>query len=118
MRVVDLGLDGGTPEKVRVRAQGRSLLRLDRGGPAGVAGDLTPEAAEALQGAGAVLVADYGRGVAAGRGCGPRCRPSPAASPWSGTRTRAGPSRSRASRSSPPTARRPRTSLPATAVRR
>ena len=66
MRVVDLGLDGATPEKVRVRAAGRSLLRLDRGGPAGTPGDLTDEAADALARAGAVLVADYGRGVARG----------------------------------------------------
>jgi D-beta-D-heptose 7-phosphate kinase / D-beta-D-heptose 1-phosphate adenosyltransferase len=64
--VVDLGLDGATPEKVRVRSDGRSLLRLDHGGPAGTPGDLTTEGAEALAAAGAVLVADYGRGVAAG----------------------------------------------------
>ena len=66
VRVVDLGLAGATPEKVRVRAQGRSLLRLDRGGPAGTPGDLTDEAAGQLADAGAVLVADYGRGVARG----------------------------------------------------
>jgi D-beta-D-heptose 7-phosphate kinase/D-beta-D-heptose 1-phosphate adenosyltransferase len=66
VRVVDLGLDGATPEKVRVRSDGRSLLRLDRGGPAGVPGDLTAEAAALMEQAGAVLVADYGRGVAAG----------------------------------------------------
>jgi rfaE bifunctional protein nucleotidyltransferase chain/domain/rfaE bifunctional protein kinase chain/domain len=60
--VVDLGLDGATPEKVRIRTDGRSLLRLDRGGPAGRPGDL----AGALPGADAVLVADYGRGVARG----------------------------------------------------
>ncbi len=66
VRVVDLGLAGTTPEKVRVRAQGRSLLRLDHGGSAGTPGDLTDEAAEVLAGAGAVLVADYGRGVARG----------------------------------------------------
>ena len=30
--LVDLGLDGTTPEKVRLRADGRPLLRLDRGG--------------------------------------------------------------------------------------
>lgn len=65
VRVVDLGLAGRTPEKVRVRSDGRSLLRLDRGGPAGTPGDLTDEAAQALASAGAVLVADYGRGVAA-----------------------------------------------------
>jgi D-beta-D-heptose 7-phosphate kinase/D-beta-D-heptose 1-phosphate adenosyltransferase len=65
VRVVDLGLDGATPEKVRVRSDGRSLLRLDRGGAPGRPGDLTPEAAAALEQAAAVLVADYGRGVAA-----------------------------------------------------
>jgi rfaE bifunctional protein nucleotidyltransferase chain/domain/rfaE bifunctional protein kinase chain/domain len=68
VQVVDLGLDGATPEKVRVRSDGRSLLRLDHGGPAGAPGDLTAQADRALTGAGAVLVADYGRGVAAGRG--------------------------------------------------
>ncbi|MCW2779234.1 MAG: putative phosphoheptose isomerase with phosphosugar-binding domain match, partial [Frankiales bacterium] len=66
VRVVDLGLDGRTPEKVRVRSDGRSLLRLDRGGTPGTPGDLTDEAAAALAGASAVLVADYGRGVARG----------------------------------------------------
>ena len=65
VRVVDLGLDGATPEKVRVRSDGRSLLRLDHGGAPGTPGDLTTEGADALQSAGAVLVADYGRGVAA-----------------------------------------------------
>jgi rfaE bifunctional protein nucleotidyltransferase chain/domain len=65
VRVVDLTLDGATPEKVRVRADGRSLLRLDRGGPGGPVGPLPEEARRALAQAGAVLVADYGRGVAA-----------------------------------------------------
>ncbi|MDX6714707.1 MAG: D-beta-D-heptose 7-phosphate kinase / D-beta-D-heptose 1-phosphate adenosyltransferase, partial [Baekduia sp.] len=36
--VVDLRLDGATPEKIRIRARGRALLRLDRGGPAGAVG--------------------------------------------------------------------------------
>ncbi len=66
VRLVDLGLDGATPEKVRVRSDGRSLLRLDRGGAPGTPGDLTDEALTALQDADAVLVADYGRGVARG----------------------------------------------------
>jgi rfaE bifunctional protein nucleotidyltransferase chain/domain/rfaE bifunctional protein kinase chain/domain len=65
VRVVDLGLDGQTPEKIRIRSDGRSLLRLDRGGSGGTVGPLTDEAAEVLTGARAVLVADYGRGVAA-----------------------------------------------------
>ncbi len=68
VRVVDLGLDGQTPEKVRVRTDGRSLLRLDRGGSGGPVGALTPEAAEVLRKAEAVLVADYGRGVASAPG--------------------------------------------------
>ncbi len=68
IRVVDLQLDGETPEKVRVRSAGRSLLRLDRGGSGGTVGPLTPEAEQALREADAVLVADYGRGVASAPG--------------------------------------------------
>jgi rfaE bifunctional protein nucleotidyltransferase chain/domain/rfaE bifunctional protein kinase chain/domain len=68
VEVVDLGLSGATPEKVRVRSQGRSLLRLDRGGAPGGVGPLTAEAGEALETAGAVLVADYGRGVSSAPG--------------------------------------------------
>ena len=63
VRVVDLGLDGATPEKVRVRAAGRSLLRIDRGGARGTVGPVTAQAREALASAAGVLVADYGRGV-------------------------------------------------------
>ena len=65
VEVVDLGLGGQTPEKIRVRAQGRSLLRLDRATRPGVVGPLDRAGGRALAGAGAVLVADYGRGVAA-----------------------------------------------------
>lgn len=61
--VVDLRLAGRTPEKVRLRAGGQSLLRLDRGGTVGNAGPLTDRAREALTGSDAVLVADYGRGL-------------------------------------------------------
>ena len=64
VEVVDLGLDGRTPEKVRVRAEGRSLLRLDSGGSPGPVGALTDRARAAISGAAALLVADYGRGVA------------------------------------------------------
>jgi D-beta-D-heptose 7-phosphate kinase/D-beta-D-heptose 1-phosphate adenosyltransferase len=63
VEVVDLGLDGPTPEKVRVRADGRSLLRLDHGGGPSPVGPCPPEAAAVLSGASAVLVADYGRGI-------------------------------------------------------
>jgi len=66
VEVVDLGLAGTTPEKVRVRSDGRTLLRLDRGDRVpGVVGPATSRARAALAGAGGVLIADYGRGVAA-----------------------------------------------------
>jgi D-beta-D-heptose 7-phosphate kinase/D-beta-D-heptose 1-phosphate adenosyltransferase len=63
--VCDLGLGGSTPEKVRVRAGGRTIVRLDSGGVGGRCGPLTEPAARALRRASAVLVSDYGRGVAA-----------------------------------------------------
>jgi D-beta-D-heptose 7-phosphate kinase/D-beta-D-heptose 1-phosphate adenosyltransferase len=66
VELCDLGLDGATPEKVRVRAGGRALVRMDYGdGAASQPGPLGPEAARALEEADAVLVSDYGRGVAA-----------------------------------------------------
>jgi D-beta-D-heptose 7-phosphate kinase / D-beta-D-heptose 1-phosphate adenosyltransferase len=65
VRVCDLGLQGATPEKVRVRAGGRAIVRLDSGGGDSGCGPLTEAAARALRGAAAVLVSDYGRGVAA-----------------------------------------------------
>jgi D-beta-D-heptose 7-phosphate kinase/D-beta-D-heptose 1-phosphate adenosyltransferase len=68
VEVVDVGLDGATPEKIRVRAQGRALLRLDRGGDGGTVGAVTGAARAAIAWADAILVADYGRGVAAESG--------------------------------------------------
>ena len=65
VEVVDVGLAGPTPEKVRVRAPGHALLRLDHGGPAGGVGPLTDDARAALSAADAVLMADYGRGMSA-----------------------------------------------------
>jgi rfaE bifunctional protein nucleotidyltransferase chain/domain/rfaE bifunctional protein kinase chain/domain len=72
VHLIDIGLDGTTPEKVRVRAGGRTLLRLDRGGePAGAGDPSGPWRARALDtarraigSAAGVLVSDYGRGVA------------------------------------------------------
>lgn len=64
VEVIDLGLEGTTVEKVRVRAAGQSLLRLDHGGPDQRVGPLSDEGAAAITGAAAVIVADYGRGVA------------------------------------------------------
>jgi rfaE bifunctional protein nucleotidyltransferase chain/domain/rfaE bifunctional protein kinase chain/domain len=68
VEVVDLGLEGETPEKIRVRAQGRALLRIDRGGSGGAVGPATAAARTAIGWADALLVSDYGRGVAAVEG--------------------------------------------------
>jgi D-beta-D-heptose 7-phosphate kinase / D-beta-D-heptose 1-phosphate adenosyltransferase len=69
VETIDLGLGGATPEKVRVRGGGRTLLRLDRGGRGEVAverrADALVEARAAIAEAAGVLVSDYGRGVAA-----------------------------------------------------
>lgn len=62
--VLDLGLEGPTPEKVRVRSDGRTLLRLDRGDTAARVRSANGRAARVLGSASGVLVADYGRGVA------------------------------------------------------
>lgn len=59
---------GGTAVKTRLRTEGASLLRVDRGAgqPApGFGAALEPAITDVLGGAGAVLVSDYGRGVAA-----------------------------------------------------
>jgi D-beta-D-heptose 7-phosphate kinase/D-beta-D-heptose 1-phosphate adenosyltransferase len=66
LTVLELPLSGATPEKVRIRASGQSLMRLDRGeGRANPAAALPGAAVGVLERAGAVLVSDYGRGVAA-----------------------------------------------------
>jgi len=64
VEVVDLGWDGATTVKTRVRSAGQSLLRLDdedAPGPPVRPGDV----ADAIADAAAVLVADYGRGMTA-----------------------------------------------------
>jgi rfaE bifunctional protein nucleotidyltransferase chain/domain/rfaE bifunctional protein kinase chain/domain len=64
--LVALRLIGSTPEKIRLLERGRPLLRLDRGGGGEIeAGGTEPALAAALAEAGAILVSDYGRGVAA-----------------------------------------------------
>lgn len=67
VELVDLGLEGATPEKIRIRTDERPLLRLDRSPEPGVVGPATDEAHAALNTAAAVLVSDYGRGVAGER---------------------------------------------------
>lgn len=67
--VVDLGLFGPTQQKVRVRSDGHLLIRVDHGGRGQArVGPATAEAGDALAAADAVLVADYGRGVANAEG--------------------------------------------------
>jgi D-beta-D-heptose 7-phosphate kinase/D-beta-D-heptose 1-phosphate adenosyltransferase len=63
--VYPLPLPGATPEKVRLRADGRVLVRLDRGGAPVPPGDPSAAALAVLGDASAILVSDYGRGVAA-----------------------------------------------------
>ncbi|MEU0098460.1 MULTISPECIES: D-glycero-beta-D-manno-heptose 1-phosphate adenylyltransferase [unclassified Streptomyces] len=62
VRLVELPLTGELPRKTRVMAQGVPVLRLDDGD--GRAAGATDEARAAIGAAGAVLVADYGRGAA------------------------------------------------------
>ncbi|MEA5361020.1 PfkB family carbohydrate kinase [Amycolatopsis sp., V23-08] len=61
--VVPLPMRGTTVCKTRVRAGGQSLLRLDSGDGTATADPLPERVADLLAGAGAVLVADYGRGL-------------------------------------------------------
>jgi rfaE bifunctional protein nucleotidyltransferase chain/domain len=68
VRVVDLGLAGPTPVKLRVRSAGQSLVRVDRAcSPVVAPGPWCDAAGEAVLCAHAVLVSDYGRGLAAAR---------------------------------------------------
>ncbi|MEU2040328.1 D-glycero-beta-D-manno-heptose 1-phosphate adenylyltransferase [Nocardia niwae] len=64
-RVVPMPLRGQTVRKTRVRAAGQSLLRLDTGDGTADGGSVSTAVIRALRAAGAILVADYGRGVAA-----------------------------------------------------
>jgi D-beta-D-heptose 7-phosphate kinase/D-beta-D-heptose 1-phosphate adenosyltransferase len=64
VQVYALPLPGSTPEKVRLRAGGQVLLRLDRGGEPRAPGDAPAAALELIRNAPALLVSDYGRGMA------------------------------------------------------
>ncbi|WP_306213963.1 PfkB family carbohydrate kinase [Actinoplanes sp. RD1] len=63
VQVYALPLEGATAEKIRLRAGGQVLVRLDRGGEPAVPGPAPAAALEVLQRASAILVSDYGRGV-------------------------------------------------------
>ncbi|MFC0509118.1 PfkB family carbohydrate kinase [Micromonospora costi] len=54
---------GATPEKIRLRAGGQTLLRLDRGGEPAPPGEPPQAALDVLRAAGAILASDYGRGL-------------------------------------------------------
>lgn len=63
MALVRLPQDGPTRSKTRVLCGGRTLVRLDRGGPATPTAVATGLVREALRSADAVLVSDYGAGT-------------------------------------------------------
>lgn len=63
MEVLWLGHQGGTRRKVRMRTDGRSLLRVDDGGPGAPTSVPEQQVAAALAAADAVLVSDYGAGT-------------------------------------------------------
>ncbi|HTI35748.1 MAG TPA: PfkB family carbohydrate kinase [Miltoncostaea sp.] len=65
VHVVDLGDGGATSEKVRIRADGQVLARVDRGDTPPRVRAPGEEARHALAEADAVLVSDYGRGMTA-----------------------------------------------------
>ncbi|NIH81161.1 D-glycero-beta-D-manno-heptose 1-phosphate adenylyltransferase [Amycolatopsis viridis] len=59
-----LPLRGGTVRKTRIRAAGQSVVRLDHGDGRAAHEPLDARTVSVLRGASAILVADYGRGVA------------------------------------------------------
>ena len=66
VHVIDLGLAAPTPVKLRVRSGGQSLARIDRAcDPVVAPGAWSEAATAAVDAADAVLVSDYGRGMAA-----------------------------------------------------
>ncbi len=63
LEVAAFHLHGGTPCKLRIRSGGQSVARLDAGEGQALDGPVGPRVTDAIAGAGAVLVSDYGRGV-------------------------------------------------------
>ncbi|OBK75838.1 PfkB family carbohydrate kinase [Mycobacterium sp. 1164985.4] len=68
VRLIALKMTGSTVCKTRIRAAGQSMLRLDRGDGSAAGAPAPAEVSDILGGAGAVCVADYGRGVTAHTG--------------------------------------------------
>lgn len=65
VRVIAIPDAGATSVKRRIRAGGQTLVRLDSGAPTSSVEELPSEVGDVLRAAGAVLVADYGRGLTA-----------------------------------------------------
>ncbi|MCG5431674.1 PfkB family carbohydrate kinase [Mycobacterium sp. MYCO198283] len=65
IRVIGLPLTGTTLAKVRIRAAGQSVVRVDHGDGYAADEPLPAQARDALRAAAAICVADYGHGVAA-----------------------------------------------------
>lgn len=65
VRLIALKMTGSTVCKTRIRAAGQSMLRLDRGDGSAAGAPAPAEVSDILGAAGAVCVADYGRGVTA-----------------------------------------------------
>jgi D-beta-D-heptose 7-phosphate kinase/D-beta-D-heptose 1-phosphate adenosyltransferase len=65
VRLYALPLPGAsTVEKIRLRSDGQTLLRLDRGSHAGTPGEPPVAVLDVFAGAAAILVSDYGYGLA------------------------------------------------------
>ena len=65
VRVVDVGADGRTGEKIRIRADGHPLVRLDYGGSRDHVGTPGDDVLDMITSAPTILVSDYGRGLTA-----------------------------------------------------
>jgi D-beta-D-heptose 7-phosphate kinase / D-beta-D-heptose 1-phosphate adenosyltransferase len=63
VQLYPLRLAGATPEKIRLRAGGQLLLRLDRGGSGALPGEPSEAVRAVIAGAAVIVVSDYGRGV-------------------------------------------------------
>jgi rfaE bifunctional protein nucleotidyltransferase chain/domain/rfaE bifunctional protein kinase chain/domain len=80
-RVLALRQEGGTQVKKRLRAHGQTIMRVDDGDPGEVVGPVPDGLDQLLAEAAAVLVSDYGRGVAAHPGIAERLRTAAARVP-------------------------------------
>jgi D-beta-D-heptose 7-phosphate kinase / D-beta-D-heptose 1-phosphate adenosyltransferase len=65
IRVIGMPLRGGTVSKIRIRAGGQSVVRVDHGDGYAADEPLSEQVSAAIADASAICVADYGRGIAA-----------------------------------------------------